>query len=99
MKRTLAISIALLFVMTTLAFGHAGEVHTYMGTLKSLLEDGFTMQKTDGKVITVLLSDKTTYQHVDGKVAKRSDLKAGQRVVAKISTDGKTALTVKMASG
>ena len=88
----------LLFVALN-AFGHAGEVHTYMGTVTALHDDGsFMLQKTDGKTMHVLVSDKTAYLHADGKAATRAELTAGKRVVATISTDGKTASTIKIAA-
>ena len=81
------------------AFGHAGEVHTYMGTVTALHGDGsFMLKKTDGKAMHVLVSDKTSYLHATGKAAKRADLTAGKRVVATIATDGKTASTIKIAA-
>ncbi|HEX8409402.1 MAG TPA: hypothetical protein VF883_11090 [Thermoanaerobaculia bacterium] len=90
---------SLLLVVALNAFGHAGEVHTYMGTVTALHDDGsFMLQKTDGKTMHVLVSDKTAYLHASGKVATRAELTAGKRVVATISTDGKTASTIKIAA-
>ncbi|HEY0157896.1 MAG TPA: hypothetical protein VGF28_11470 [Thermoanaerobaculia bacterium] len=90
---------SLLLVVALNAFGHAGEVHTYMGTVTALHDDGsFMLKKTDGKTMHVMVSDKTAYLHADGKAARRADLTAGKRVVATISTDGKTASTIKIAA-
>ena len=81
------------------AFGHAGEVHKYMGTVTTLHDDGsFMLRKTDGKTIHVAVSKTTTYQHADGHVAKRAELVAGKRVVVTIAKDGKTASLVKFAA-
>ncbi|HVS30685.1 MAG TPA: hypothetical protein VMS98_04435 [Thermoanaerobaculia bacterium] len=97
MKRQIAISLVILFGVTTLAFAHAGEVHSYMGTITTLQEDGsFMLEKTDGTTMHVHVTKTTTYLHADGHAAKPSDLKVGSRVVAKISKDGKTALSIKM---
>jgi hypothetical protein len=89
-----------LFLLVSLnAFGHAGEVHTYMGTVTALHDDGsFMLGKTDGKSMRVMVSDKTAYLHANGKAATRADLTAGKRVVATISKDGKTASTIKIAA-
>ena len=88
----------LLFVALN-AFGHAGEVHTYLGTVTALHDDGsFMLKKTDGKTMHVMVSDKTAYLHANGKAATRAELTAGKRVVATISTDGKTASTIKIAA-
>jgi reverse gyrase len=90
---------SLLLVVTLNAFGHAGEVHNYMGTVTALHDDGsFMLKKIDGKTMHVMVSDKTAYLHADGKAARRAELTAGKRVVATISTDGKTASTIKIAA-
>ena len=36
MKKTIAISLLLVFAAATLAFGHAGEIHSYMGTVTTV---------------------------------------------------------------
>lgn len=89
---------ALLFLFTaTMAFAHAGEVHTYLGTITKINADGsFVMNMTNGKDRTVLVSSSTTYSSADGQPASASDLEVGRRVSAKISKDGKTALNVKL---
>jgi len=97
MRKFILVSLLLLVALN--AFGHAGEVHTYMGTVTALHDDGsFMLEKTDGKTMHVLVSDKTAYLHANGKAATRADLTAGKRVVATISTDGKTASTIKIAA-
>lgn len=94
--RKLIIFIALLALALN-AFGHAGEVHKYMGTVATLNEDGsFTLEKTDGTTFDVAVSPKTTYLFADGRAAQRSDLTAGKRVVVTISKDGKTATEIKL---
>ena len=89
----------LLLVVATGAFGHAGEVHTYMGTVTATHDDGsFRLKKTDGTTIHIAVSDKTAYLHADGKAATRADLTAGKRAVVTVSKDGKTASTIKIAA-
>jgi hypothetical protein len=96
MKRITIISL-LLLLTATLAFAHAGEVHTYLGTITTINADGsFVMEMTNGKERTVLVSKTTTYAHADGHKAEPSELTVGRRVSAKISKDGKTALNVKL---
>jgi hypothetical protein len=86
----------LLLIVSLNAFGHAGEVHKYMGTVTAVHDDGsFMLEKTDGKTIHVFVAKTTAYQHADGKAATPAELAAGKRVVATISTDGKTASTIK----
>lgn len=99
MKKTVALSLLLVLAMATLAFGHAGEVHSYMGTITALHDDGsFMLRKTDGKTMHVHVSRTTTYLHSDGYPATAGELQAGTRVAVKIAKDGKTALSVKMAA-
>ncbi len=99
MKKVLAVSLLGLFAMATLALGHAGEVHSYMGTITTLHEDGsFMMKKTDGKEMHVQVASTTKYLHANGQAGNAGDLKVGSRVVVKVSKDGKTALSVTMAA-
>ncbi len=94
-KRIAMLSLLVLFT-ATIAFAHAGEEHTYLGTITKLNADGsFVMKMMNGKDRTVLVSKTTTYTHSDGHKGNRSDLAVGQRVSARISKDGKTALDVK----
>lgn len=100
MKRSIVSVVILIaaFVSASTLFGHAGEVHTYMGTVAVLHEDAsFTLKKTDGVTITVQVSSETVYVYADGAAADRTAVKAGKRVVVTISKDGKTASTVKLA--
>ena len=91
-----SIAVVVLFIAAS-AFAHAGHVHTYMGTVTMMQGDNSFMMKTSsGKDITVLTSPKTSYLHSDNHVAKKSELAVGMRVVVKMSTDGKTATSVKM---
>lgn len=97
MRKSILYSLLLLLALN--AFGHAGEVHNYMGTVTAVHDDGsFTLAKTDGTTMHVAVSASTTYLHADGKAASRADLTAGKRVVATISKDGKTASTIKLAA-
>ena len=93
------IPVVLLLLIALHAFGHAGEVHKYMGTVTAVHQDGsFMLEKTDGTTMHVLVARNTTYQHADGKAATAAELAAGKRVVATISTDGKTATLVKVSA-
>ena len=97
MRKVMLYSLLLLVALN--AFGHAGEVHTYMGTVTAVHDDGsFMLRKTDGNSTQVMVSEKTAYLHANGKTAKRTDLAAGKRVVVTISKDGKTAATIKLAA-
>ena len=79
------------FLLAAAAFAHAGHVHTYMGTVTMLHDDGsFMIKTTDGKDVTILTSSATTFDPA------RTDLAVGKRVVVKMTLDGKTAASVKM---
>ena len=96
MTKRIAILTLLVLFTATIAFGHAGEEHTYLGTITSINKDGsFVMKMTNGKERTVLVAKSTTYTHSDGDKAKHSELAVGLRVSTKISKDGKTAFNVK----
>ena len=97
MKKRVAVTF-LIALTATLAFGHAGEVHTYMGTITTLHDDGsFMLKTTDDTTMHVAVAKTTKFLRADGQAAKASELKIGSRVVVKMSKDGKTALSVKMA--
>lgn len=94
MRKALLYSLLLLLALN--AFGHAGEVHTYMGTVGALHDDGtFTLNKTDGETMRVAVARNTAFVYADGKAASRAELAAGKRVVVTISKDGRTASTIK----
>jgi len=95
LKRVFA-SFALLFFVAASALAHAGEVHTYMGTVTALHGHHFMMKTTSGKEIDVETTSSTKFLHADNHPAKLSELVIGSRVVVKMSKDGKTATSVKM---
>ena len=87
----------LLLLFTLNAFGHAGEVHNYMGTVTAVhADDSFMLEKKNGATMHVEVSKSTVYLRADGKSATASDLTAGKRVVVTISKDGRTATTIKL---
>ena len=91
------IVVPLLLLLALNAFGHAGEVHKYMGTVSAVSDSGFTLAKTDGASMEVAVSSATVFQQANGTAATRAELAAGKRVVVTISTDGKTASLVRIA--
>ncbi len=96
MKRLLIIT-ALLVLASVPVFAHPGHVHEYVGTVSMLHGDNtFMMETAKGDVVTIVTSDKTTFMHADNHKAKMSDLEEGMKVVVKMSTDGKTAASIKM---
>ncbi len=99
MHKRIAILALLFLFTTTIAFAHAGEEHTYLGTITKMNANGsFVMKLTNGKEHTVLVAKTTTYSHADGHAGQQSELKVGRRVSVKISKDGKTAKAVKFSA-
>src|SRR5712691_4047495 len=99
MKKQFAV-LAIIALIVTSAFAHAGHVHTYIGTVTMLHGDNtFMIKTTDGKDITVTTSPTTKYLHADKHAANRSKVVVGSRVVVKMNTDGKTVASVKIGSG
>ena len=95
MRRLLAVS--LFFLAAVSAFGHAGEVHKYMGTISAVHNDGsFVIQKKDGASLNVAVSASTKYVFANGGPATKAEIAAGKRVVVTISKDGRTADEVKL---
>ena len=96
MRRFFLILVVMVFAVPL--FGHAGEAHTYMGTVTMLRDNSFNMTTKDGKQVTVNYTDKTSFAHSDNHPARNSELAVGWRVVVKRSADGKTATSVKMSA-
>lgn len=97
MKNLFAVSLLLLAV--TSIFAHAGEVHTYMGSVTMLHSDTeFMMKTTAGKDVTVQTTTATKWLHADGHAGKSTELAVGSRVVVKMNKDGKTAASVKLSA-
>src|SRR5262249_803637 len=85
------IAVLALSLIAAAAFAHAGHMHTYMGTVTMLHDDGsFMIKTTDGKDMTIAISAATTWDPA------RTDLAVGKRVVVKMALDGKTAASAKM---
>ena len=97
MKRLLAL-VASLALVATSAFAHNPHAATKMGTVKQVQPNHLILTMSDGDQETVSLSPKTTYFHADDHAAKASELTPGMRVVVKMSSDGKTAASVKMSA-
>ena len=90
---------SLLLLVALNAFGHAGELHTYLGTVTMLHADGsFMLEKTDGRTMHVAVSKNTVYVHADGDPTTRTELLAGKRVSVTIAKDGRTATKIKLAA-
>lgn len=92
------ISLFILFsLLAANLFAHAGEVHTYMGTVTMLHGSNTFMMKTSArKELTISTAKTTLYLHADGRPAKQSEVVVGRRVVVTMAKDGKTATRIKI---
>ena len=92
------ISLFILFsLLAANLFAHAGEVHTYMGTVTMLHgSNAFMMKTAEGKELTITTAKTTVYVHADGHPAKQSEVVVGMRVVVTMAKDAKTATHVKI---
>lgn len=100
MKTRIALFLLLSLTFAALVFAHAGEVHSYLGTITKVnAADSFVLKTKDGKQHTIVISKATTITHTDGHAGKASELVVGTRASVKMSTDGKTATSVKLTPG
>jgi hypothetical protein len=98
MTRKTFLATALLLAFSMTLFGHAGEVHSYMGTITAAGNDGaYTMKTTRGEAVDFVTAPTTRYRFADNSAAKESDLRPGVRAVVEISKDGRTATSIKIA--
>jgi hypothetical protein len=95
MRQTIALVFALLLAAS--AFAHAGHHHVF-GTVKQLRGDALLVHTKEGTDATVALTKATLYKRGDA-AATRADLIEGVRVVIDLTTDGKSAETVKIGIG
>ena len=84
-KRIGALSVFIVLFLHTLAFAHGGGMHI-MGTVADLDAQHVVVKTKDGKTMSVLLNEKTTY-HKGKAAVTNTDLKVGDRVV--VHTIGK----------
>ena len=74
--RVVAISIP------SLTWAHEGHEHKkVMGTISTIQGQHLDVTTADGKHVSVMLTDKTTFMHGQIKMADGKMLKAGDRVV------------------
>ena len=85
LKRIGTLTVLMVVFFHTLAFAHGGGPHV-MGTVAALDAQHVVVKTKDGKTMSVLLNDKTTYSK-GAAAATSADLKVGDRVV--VHTTGK----------
>ncbi len=97
MRKLMAVSLFLVLAAGS-AFAHAGHIHTYMGTIRSVEGlRGFTIKTPDGDERMIDTAHFTTYTDENGHALKRdAALIPGSRVVVRMNIDGKTASNVKV---
>lgn len=86
-------------IMGRLAMAHGDKVHV-IGVIEKVDANSITVKTKEGKSVEVKLAPATTYTDSADKLAKRSDLAVGQRVVIHADPKGADliAATVKFAT-
>lgn len=85
MKRSLILGVVLAaaLVLPAAVRAHEGHIHKVMGTVTARDGNQVQLKTPDGKVVTVILNEKTTFargkQKVDGTLVK-----AGERIVVDV---------------
>jgi hypothetical protein len=79
----LGLVLAAALVLPTLVSAHEGHIHKVMGTVTARNGNQVELRTPEGKSVTVILTDKTTFargkQKVDGTLVK-----AGERIVVNV---------------
>ena len=79
MKRKSLIVFLVFTCLTVAAWAHGGMTHV-MGTVKAITPTTMSVQTTDQKIVEVVLSTSTVYEH-EGKAAALKGIHVGDRVV------------------
>lgn len=94
MTRTLSAAFLALFIAAA-AFAHAGHVHNFLGTVKSVQSNAFTIVSTQSKEVAFVLTPSTSFMRGD-KTVSRQDLVNGERVAVHVADDGHTATLIRI---
>jgi translation initiation factor IF-1 len=91
-KWVLGVALAAALAVPAVARGHAGHAHRVMGTVTMRHDNHVEVKTKDGKIVTITLTEKTTFARGKEKVDNMA-LHVGDRVVVEV--DGKDSLTAK----
>ena len=85
--------LAIVLAMPMAARAHEGHAHKVMGTVTARHDNRVELKTPDGKTVTIVLNEKTTFargkQKVDGTVVK-----IGERLVAEVAGEKDTTAKV-----
>jgi hypothetical protein len=99
--KTLTIAATLLtvsLVTPSAARAHTGHAHKVMGTVSARHDNNVELKTPDGKTVTVVLNDKTTFARGKRKV-DNTVVTVGERVVVEVASEkDMTAKTVTLAA-
>ena len=88
-----AIVLAAALMLPAYAAAHEGHAHKVMGTITATHGDRLEVKTREGKTVTIILTDKTTFVRGKEKLDPRA-LKAGERVVVDVG-NGKEPITAR----
>jgi hypothetical protein len=80
MKRRLTAIAIVMMLAAVPALAHPGHQHKVMGTVSAVRNNALDVKGTDGKALTIRLTDKTRIVR-NTTVLKAGDIKVGSRVV------------------
>ena len=86
MKRSIALTVALVVALSGLALAHGGGEHV-KGTVTAMTANSITVQTPEKETKTLSFNSETKFVK-SGKPAKASDLKVGDRVVVDVHEMG-----------
>jgi hypothetical protein len=98
MSKRFVLGVALVGALAIPAYAraHAGHAHKVMGTVTARHENQLEVKTQDGKVVTITLSETTTYARGKQKL-DASAVGIGERIVIEVDgKDGRTAKAVKL---
>ena len=79
------LSVWFVLAFVSIGWAHEGHEHKIMGTISAVSANRLEVKATDGKTVTIALTDKTKLRWGKTTVVL-ADLKVGQRVVVSVGS-------------
>jgi hypothetical protein len=78
--------LAVALAVPAAVLAHEGHAHKVMGTVSAIQQNQVELKTPDGKTVTVVLNEKTTFARGKQKV-DRTAVKVGERMVAEVASE------------